>query len=31
VDQSGQIAYVKIGAFQPGELSRRIEQLLTTP
>lgn len=31
VDQSGQIAYVKIGAFQPGELSRRIEQLLATP
>jgi cytochrome c biogenesis protein CcmG/thiol:disulfide interchange protein DsbE len=31
VDPSGQITYVKIGPFQPGELRREIERLLVTP
>ena len=29
VDRSGQIAFVKIGPFQPGELRRELEQILS--
>jgi cytochrome c biogenesis protein CcmG/thiol:disulfide interchange protein DsbE len=31
VNPAGEIAYVKVGPFQPGELRRQIEQLLPSP